>query len=155
MRISATGNSRHAGFTLIELLIVIAIIGLATTAVVLSGFGGPPPARTTAETLAARLAMARDLAITSGQDTALTMDAGGYRLEQRDAVGWQPRGRATPWPEGMAVSADIEGHRAETGRLRFDPTGLATPATLHIGPPGPDGARITLGASGEVQLDAR
>ena len=88
MPISATGNSRRAGFTLIELLIVVAILGLASAVVILTGFGGPPPARTAAETLAARLVMARDLAIAGGQDTALVLDAMGYRLEQRTPDGW-------------------------------------------------------------------
>ena len=155
MRTSATGNSRRAGFTLIELLIVIAIIGIATAAVVLTGFGGPPPARVAAETLAARLTMARDLAIASGQDTAMVIDASGYRLEQRGPAGWQAQGRATPWPDGLAVSAEVEGLRTEVSRLRFDATGLATPAALQLDVNGANGARIMLGAGGEVRVDAR
>lgn len=150
MPISATGNSRRAGFTLIELLIVVAILGLASAVVILTGFGGPPPARTAAETLAARLVMARDLAIAGGQDTALVLDAMGYRLEQRTPDGWAVRGRATPWPKGLAVQMRTGAGMAETARLRFDATGLSTPGHVQLG--GAGGVLVTLGAQGDVRV---
>jgi general secretion pathway protein H len=152
MPISATGNSRdiRAGFTLIELLIVIALLGLASATVILTGFGGPPPARVAAETLGARMVMARDLAISGGEDVALVLDATGYRLEARGPAGWEVRGRATDWPAGLAIAMQTEAGMAETARLRFDATGLASPAMVQLGD-----ARVTLGADGGVRIDGR
>jgi general secretion pathway protein H len=153
MKTLATGNSRPPanGFTLIELMIVIAIIGMASAAVILTGFGGPPPARTAAETLAARVVMARDLAIASGDETALVIEPGGYRFEQRGAgAAWQAMPGGDRWPDGLAVAAEIEGG----GRMRFDATGLVTPGSVQIGAAGA-GARVSVGAAGAVRVDAR
>ncbi len=153
MQTSATGNRPPAnGFTLIELMIVIAIIGMASAAVILTGFGGTPPARAAAEALAARVVMTRDLAIASGDDTALVIEDGGYRFEQRapDGAGWQTLGGGARWPDGMAVAAEIEGG----GRMRFDATGLVTPGQVQLGTAGA-GARVSVGPAGEVRIDAR
>jgi len=130
-------------------MVVIFIIGIAASAVILTGFGGPPGARVAAEGLAARMVKARDLAITSGEETAVVVDAGGYRLEQRGVAGWESR-EVMRWPEGLAVTMDIAGGGREQGRVRFDSTGLSTPGVVDIG-----GERVRVGAVGEVRVDAR
>lgn len=145
MPTSATGKPARNGFTLIELMVVIAILGLAAATVVLNAFPGGPNPRAEAEQLAARLASARNLAITAGTDTALLLTPTGYSFEQRAQSGWTtPKIPPHSWPTGLNVAAQIEGG----GRLRFDPTGLATPATITLGP-----SRITITQAGEINVE--
>lgn len=151
MPISATGKparaipAHEAGFTLIELMVVITILGVAAAAVVFNAFPAGPSPHAEAEQLAARLDAARTLAITANTDTALVLSPRGYSFEQRLPSGWQsPRIPPHDWPQGLAVNAQIEGG----GRLRFDSTGLATPATITLGP-----ARITVSSAGEIYVE--
>lgn len=148
MPISATGKPgrrAEAGFTLIELMVVIAIIGVAAAAVVFTAFPAGPSPRAQAEQLAARLVAARTMAITANTDTALVLSEAGYSFEQRGPSGWQPmRIPDHVWQKGLLVAAQIEGG----GRLRFDSTGLATPATIALGP-----VRVVVSSAGEIGVE--
>jgi general secretion pathway protein H len=154
MPISATGDPprRAAGFTLVELMVVMVIVGLASAAVVLALPRRSDTARGEARTLAARLVAARDLAIIGGRDVAVTIDAKGYRISQRHRDGWHAaEGRALQphlWPEALAVTTEI----ADGDALRFDTTGLATPAKVRIDSDG-SSIGISIDSIGRVAID--
>lgn len=123
MRTLATGNRSEEGFTFIELMVVIAIIGLATAAVMVNL---PDPRGSLvdeAERFAARSAAVRDEAILMARDTRVTVTPGGYSFEQRRRGTWQPlSGKPlTPaqWKPGTV---------AKPTEIIFDPTGLASDA---------------------------
>ncbi len=141
------------GFTLVELLVVVAIIGAAASAVVLAI---PDPRGTLvgeAEALAARLSAARDAAILGRRSVALRLDARGYAFERREPAGWVAlSGRAfaaRDWPAGVSAEVNPRG----LTRIRFDATGLATPATVQLLRDGVAVA-VTVNPAGEVSVDA-
>jgi general secretion pathway protein H len=130
-------TARTNGFTLVELMVVIVIIGLATAAVVLTlpERGGSLAAE--AERFAARAKAARDDAILDSRPASVAVGPGGYDIARR-------RG---------AVHYDwVEGTRAElSGRIRFDPTGLAEPAHLNLRR-GDRRAAVDIGEDGNVRV---
>ena len=69
------------GFTLVELMVVIAIIGVAAGAVLLSMPDPRPTLAVEAERFAARLTLAREEAVMTNRPVALRADAAGYGFE--------------------------------------------------------------------------
>lgn len=139
--------SGDRGFTLIELLVALAILGLMSAVVV---FAIPDPRGRLvdeAERFAARAVATRDAAIVSARATRLTVDAGGYRFEQRRRGTWQdivekPLKRAR-WTEGT---------RASAAQVEFDPTGLAEPETRITLQRGEERVSVAIGADGAVHV---
>ncbi len=115
------------GFTLVELMVVIAIIGVAAGAVVLSMPDPRPTLAVEAERFAARLTLAREEAVMTNRPVALHADAAGYGFESFDGAVWTPLNgvlASTAWGEGAAV--------AGTARVEFDPTGGADAASVRL-----------------------
>ncbi len=86
-----TGRQATAGLTLIEMLIVLVIMGIATSAAVLSvgSIGRDRQAETEAAQLVAQLNMAVDEGLVGGAPLALIWSEDGYVVRRWTATGWQ------------------------------------------------------------------
>lgn len=139
------------GFTLVELMVVLAILGLAATAVVLTIPGEERTVRSEADRLAARLAAARDVAVIEGRSISVNFAPSGYGFERRIDGAWQPLpGRAfeqRSWPKGIRF---VAGDGRAAARVRFDRIGTSpTPQAVVLS--GGDAREIVrISAMGEV-----
>ena len=149
MPISATGSSaRESGFTLVELMVVLVIIGIMSAAVIIALPDPRGRVSDNAETLAARLVTARDLAIVAGRDIGVSVTATGYSFAERRDDGWQPAPQKPLQPAlfGEAITA-----AAPAEPLVFDATGLATPAVITL-QRGAEQARVAVDGNGGVRV---
>jgi general secretion pathway protein H len=118
MPTSATG-SKERGFTLVELLAVLAILAVASAAVVFTLPDSRGTVRGEAERFAARAMAARDLAIIDARPVRLTVNAQGYGVEERRGGAW----KAVPSKAFQPVAWEADLQVAGQGAILFDPTG--------------------------------
>lgn len=138
---------RDGGFTLVELMATIAILAVATAAVVLSWSGGSDQTRTEAVRFAARVSLARDLAITNVRPVGLTLDQRGYRFDQRVNGVWRPIEKSGVWGDGIQIVSD-----GGNERLVFDPVGLADHDQKIVLTKGDQRTQIVIVANGGVNV---
>jgi general secretion pathway protein H len=139
-------KKRRAGFTLVELMVVIAILGVAAGAVVLSLPDPRPSLGVEAERFAARLMLAREEAVMTNRPVALRADAAGYGFEAFDGAVWSPLTgvlATKAWSEGVAVAAPR--------RAVFDPTGGADAASVRLAREG-QAVTVAIDGAGEVAI---
>ena len=121
----------RAGFTLVELLMVVAIIGLAAGAVVLSVPDPRPSVAEDAERFAARLSRAREEAILSNRPIAVDATAAGYDFMVFDGAAWSALDEGPFRPETWTAGTTVVPSAAPV-RIVFDPTGVADPAAMTL-----------------------
>jgi general secretion pathway protein H len=121
----------RAGFTLVELLMVVAIIGLAAGAVVLSVPDPRPSVAEDAERFAARLSRAREEAILSNRPVAVDATAAGYDFMVFDGAAWSALDEGPFRPETWTAGTTVVPSAAPV-RIVFDPTGVADPAAMTL-----------------------
>jgi general secretion pathway protein H len=134
-------------------MVVIAIIGIASAAVVLAMPDPRGRLIDDADRFAARVRVAHDAAILNARTTSVWVAPGGYGFDVHNGTGWQPMP-----DKGLRVAQwgrDVRPMLAGDGRARviFDSTGLADrPLDLRLER---DGRIVTvhIGAAGEVRVD--
>ncbi len=136
------------GFTLVELLMVVAIIGLAAGAVVLSVPDPRPSVAGDAERFAARLSRAREEAILSNRPVAVEATPAGYGFMVFDGTAWSALDEGPFGPETWTPGATVAPSQV---RIVFDPTGVAEPATLTLTRER-NSRTVTIDGAGEVTL---
>lgn len=143
--------ANRAGFTLVELLMVVAIIGLAAGAVVLSVPDPRPSVAEDAERFAARLSRAREEAILSNRPVAVDATAAGYGFMVFDGAAWSRLNEGPFRSESWTVGTTVGPSNAPV-RIVFDPTGVTDPATLTLTRER-HSRSIAVDGAGEVTLD--
>lgn len=141
-----------AGFTLVELMVVLALLGLAAAAVVLTMPEADGGSRAEATRFAARVAALRDRAVIEGRGHGLWVTASGYGFERRIGDRWAPldEGRLSraDWRGGTAVTVDGQ----PQGRLSFDRVGLPSHAMTIAFTRNESRASVAIDGAGEVTV---
>jgi general secretion pathway protein H len=140
------------GFSLVELMVVLALLGLAAGAVILTMRPPGGDALSEASRFAVRAAALRDRAVVEGRPMRLWVAASGYGFEERHSEVWaattdrslQPH----DWPDGVAASVN----GAAVARISFDRLGLPDQAVTLQLRRGDGEAAVSIDAAGGVRV---
>ena len=143
---------RRNGFTLVEMMVVVAIIGVAVTALVLTLSSRAQAINQDAERLATRLSAARDQAVVGGQPVAVWVGAEGYGFEYRLEGEWRPMTERNLENINWRTDISAEVPADERLRIAFDNTGLPNQALQVVLKSGEAMAQVTVNELGEVDI---
>jgi general secretion pathway protein H len=154
MPTSAIGDSKpDSGFTLIEMLVVLAILGLAAGAILLTAPDSRRSLIQEAERFAAGLVRAKEEAVLTNRTIDVRITPEGY------AFGAISRGLHRPLNDrpfgSVAWNEDTTAIVAESDQrshIAFDSTGIATPAAVDLFRS--DGhVRVVVDVAGSIRID--
>lgn len=119
-----------------EILVVLVIIGLMTSAVVMTFPADDSDVSDRAQLLVRDVNVASRQALLSGQPTAFGVSQTGYGLFNYQDGTWLPP-RETDWPEDARITFVIGSERVKLTEdllplIIFEPTGMAEPYTLSV-----------------------
>lgn len=145
-------RSAENGFTLIELMLVIAIIGIATAAVVLAMPASGGRVRHEAEAFAARALAARDDAIIQSRDVSIWVTPSGYGVSRRRRGEWQQMNERPFAPENWKLGTTAAVDATGTQRATFDTTGAVSTPTVFTLTRDADRATVTITGDGAIRV---
>ena len=130
---------------------VVAILGLAAGAVVLSVPDPRPSVAEDAERFAARLSRAREESILSNRPVAVEATVDGYAFSTFDGARWSALDEGPFGPETWTTGTTLA-PSAGPARIVFDPTGVAEPLAVTL-TRDHRSRTVTVDGAGEVSLD--
>ncbi|MEP1229385.1 MAG: GspH/FimT family pseudopilin [Litorimonas sp.] len=118
---------KDAGFTLIEMMMVLLIIGVMSTAVLLTIPDRKPAAQEFSEKLVRDLNLAAQNSLLSGQPAGFGLTRDGYVIYAYADEAWA-QSDAKNWPDNVSIRFEKDNRRLELPRealplIIFEPTG--------------------------------
>ena len=121
---------KEAGYTLVEIMAVMVIIGLMTSAVVLTLPKDKAVVNAYAEDLVRNINGAAQASLLSGKMAALGVSEKAYAIYAYEDEAWVPK-RTADWPEGVFVTFEKDETKLKLTEdivplAWFEPTGQST-----------------------------
>jgi len=124
------------GFTLVELMMVLVIIGLMSSAVVMTFPKDPPASRAISEQLVTRLNQSAQNSLLSAAPSAFGISKSAYSFFSYDGTEWIAA-TSKDWPKELTLELRKEGSAVKLADdpvplILFEPTGTSSVFTLTI-----------------------
>ena len=131
-------KTREAGFTLLEMMMALLIIGLMSTAVLLTIPDKKTPAQDFTQELVRDLNLAAQTSLISGEPTGFGLTREGYIIYAFQDEAWA-QSASKNWPDNVAVRFEKDRRRLELPRkplpvIVFEPTGQSDIFRLTLTP---------------------
>jgi general secretion pathway protein H len=144
----------QTGFSLVEVMLVLVLIGLLSSAVILTFPGPKPVAEKETARLLANLNALSEQALVSNRVTAVGFSKTGYASYLFDEGAWQLQTRQN-WPEGISSALEVEGVTMAlpvklSPLVLFEPTGQSTRFQLELAS---DQRRFVLASTGDGRVE--